>query len=189
MNTFLDPHPGNLLLVVAPHAGGALMLELLARLACRGPLRVLDGGNCFDVYRCNKAIAHLLGGQTAELPAVLERIQLARAFTCHQMETLLSETPVRPIPTLVLDLLSTFYDESVSADESRRLLQNCLLHLRRLNRLAPVAISARPDAPVILSARPETPASRPELLEMLRAAAARVWVLEPHVPPPPTKLL
>jgi len=166
-------------LVVAPHAGGALMIELLARLALRGQLLLLDGGNCFDVYRCNTAVARALGSQTAELPTILERIQLARAFTCYQMESLLRETAAQPIPTIVLDFLSTFHDESVAADESLRLLQTCITQLRRLNRLAPVAISTRPEALT----------HRPELIKTLQAAAGQVWTLETHIPPLQPRLL
>jgi hypothetical protein len=178
VNTLLNPVPGDLLLVIAPHAGGAIMWDLIARLACRGALRLLDGGNRFDVYRCNLAVGHALGGQTADLPPVLERIRLARAFTCYQLVALLKETPTQPVPTLVLDLLSTFYDENVSTAESLRLLQICLTHLERLNRLAPVAISVRPGPPE----------SRPELLNVLLEAAGQVWTLEPNVPKPPPRM-
>lgn len=178
MNALLNPTPGRLLLVIAPRAGGAIMLDLIARLACRGPMRLLDGGNCFDVYRCNQAIARALQGQKGQLADVLERIQLARAFTCYQMVALLKQTQAWPIPTLVLDLLSTFYDESVPAIESRRLLQACIVQLQRLNNLAPVAISVRPGLT----------GSRPELLEALQSAASQVWALEPYVPDPPARL-
>jgi hypothetical protein len=175
VNTLLNPVPGDLLLVMAPHA---IMWDLIARLACRGTLRLLDGGNRFDVYRCNLAIGRALGGQTAELPLILDRIRLARAFTCYQLVALLKETPTQAVPTLVLDLLSTFYDENVSAEESLRLLRDCLAQLRRLNRLAPVAVSARPGPPE----------SRPELLEVLLDAAGQVWTLEPDLPAPPARL-
>jgi hypothetical protein len=154
------------------------MWELIARLACRGTVRLLDGGNRFDVYRCNLAVGHALGGQTGDLPAVLERIHLARAFTCYQLVALLKQTPTEPVPTLVLDLLSTFYDENVSTAESLRLLRDCLAQLQRLNHLAPVAISARPGLPD----------NRPELLEALMGAAGQVWTLEPNVPKPPPRL-
>jgi hypothetical protein len=178
MNALLNPTAGRLLLVIAPHAGGAIMLDLIARMACRGPLRLLDGGNCFDVYRCNQAIARALRGRKGQLPAALERIQLARAFTCYQMVALLRQTPSQAVPTLVLDLLSTFYDESVPGGESRRLLQACVVQLQRLNDLAPVAISVRPGLP----------GSRPELLEALQSAASQVWTLEPYSPEPPARL-
>jgi hypothetical protein len=178
MNTLLNPIPGDLLLVMAPHAGGAIMWDLIARLACRGALRLLDGGNRFDVYRCNLAVGHALGGQTADLPPVLERIHLSRAFTCYQLVALMKETPTQQVPTLVLDLLATFYDENVSTTESLRLLRICLAHLQRLNRLAPVAISVRPGPPE----------SRPELLDVLLEAAGQVWTLEPNLPKPPPRL-
>ncbi len=179
MNTLLDPLPGNLLLVVAQRAAGAIMLDLIARLACRGPLRLLDGGNRFDLHKCSLAIARNLRQRSVDLPRILERIQLARAFTCYQMVTLLKETPSQATPTLVLDMLSTFYDENVPTPESQRLLQACILNLQRLNRLAPVAISAQPG-----------PAgARPELLQALQAAAEQFWTLEPHTPLPPLRLL
>ena len=179
MNTLLNPVPGDLLLVIAPQAGGAIMWDLIARLACRGAVRLLDGGNRFDVYRCNLAVGHALGGQTADLPAVLERIRLSRAFTCYQLVALLKDTPTEPVPTLVLDLLSTFYDENVSTTESLRLLRICITHLQRLNRLAPVAISVRPGPPE----------SRPKLLNKLLEAVNQVWTLETNVPKPPPRLL
>jgi hypothetical protein len=167
------------LLVIAPHAGGALMVEIIARLALRGRLLLIDGGNCFNVYGCNTAIARALGNQTAVLPAILQHIQLARAFTCYQMENLLRETESQPLPTIVLDLLSTFHDESVAARESLQLLRACIAQLRRLNRLAPVAISTRPEALT----------HRPELLKTLQAAAGQVWTLEAHEPPSQPRLL
>lgn len=178
MNTLLNPVPGDLLLVLAPHAGGAIMWELVGRLASRGALRLLDGGNRLDVYKCSLAVGQALGGRTADLPAVLERIHLSRAFTCYQLVALLKDTPVEPVPTLVLDLLSTFYDENVSADESLRLLQECIAHLHRLTRLAPVAVSLRPGPPE----------SRPELLNTMLEAASQIWTLEPNIPKPPPRL-
>ena len=91
---------------------------------------------------------------------------------------LLKGTPAEPVPTLVLDLLSTFYDENVSTEESLRLLQECTAHLQRLNRMAPVAVSVRPGPPE----------SRPELLTAMLEAASQVWTLEPHIPKPPPRL-
>ncbi len=175
-----------------------MMTELMARLARGGPLRVLDGGNRFRAHE----LARALRRQARDLSSALRRVQLARAFTCYQMETLLKESLPLPQPTLVLDMLATFYDESVPEWESQRLLDSCLAQLGRLNRLAPVAVSARPGPPGHTSGYPGSAAERqealfhgrlatvdrPRLLEALRAAADQVWTLEPHIPPPQPRL-
>jgi len=152
MNALPNPSPGNLWLVIAPRAGIKLLLELAARLALQGRLRVLDGGNCFNAYLVARALGSAIaswplassravqedgpGSPASPLSEALSRIQVARAFTCYQVVTLLGETPASPDPTLVLDLLDTFYDENVSEVESRRLLDTSLGHLRRLSALA-----------------------------------------------------
>src|SRR4030065_337535 len=61
------------------------LMGLAARLAQRAPLRVLDGGNCFNAY----IVALALRQQTTDVTAALERIRVSRAFTCYQMVTLL----------------------------------------------------------------------------------------------------
>ena len=185
MNAILNPIPGDLVLVIAPQAGGPIMLDLIAHLACRGPLRILDGGNRFDAYGCNLAVARALNSRTADLPAVLERIILARAFTCYQMETLLKETLEQPTPTIVLDLLATFYDESVPAAESQRLLEICIAHLHRLNHIAPVAVSVRPGPS---ASHLKADIDRPQLMESLQSAAGQTFALEPYTPSPPPRL-
>ena len=208
-------------LVLAPSAiGSHLLMDLAARLALNGPLRVLDGGNRFNAYQCSQDLARYLttrrrggspldgnGPLTVDRPTptsadgngplspdrpaplpdhprtlkqALARISLARAFTCYQMLTLLSETPAIPQqPTLALDLLATFYDESVRADEALRLLESCLADLRRLSTQAPVVVSARPPRPGRGFTYGFTPESaRPELMEALKAAADEVVAWE-----------
>ena len=68
------------------------MLELIGRLVRQTPLRLIDGGNRFDPYRCSRVVAQGLA-HGERLDALLKRIQIARAFTCYQMLTLLSEQP------------------------------------------------------------------------------------------------
>jgi len=166
MDTSLDFLPGRWALLVLPHGGHADLLVAAARLARRGPVTILDGGN-----RCN---AYVLARAAGGRPEVLGRISLSRAFTCYQMVTLLEETPAGPAPVLLLDLLATFYDEAVSAFERRRLLEGCLAALRRLSRAAGVAVSVCP--PKIAS--PENGA----LLAALHAAADGVWSPPPALP-------
>lgn len=161
------PLGNQVMLVVAPHAANALMLELAARLAVAQPVRVLDGGNRFNVYPVAKAIRR----RTARLEEALGRITLSRAFTCYQLEALLEESPNTTDPTLLLDMLTTFWDESVPLAECRRLLGKCLPQLLRLAGTAPLVVSAKPT--------PAIAAERKVLLNMLQEEADQCWVLEP----------
>jgi len=176
MDNLPIPLTGSLLLLIAPRSFLRDALPpFIAHLAASGPIRVLDGANSFRGY----AIARALRRQTSGVQAALERIQLARAFTCYQVLTLLSETASGVIPTLGLDLLGTFYDESVPVDERRRLLEQSILHLQRLSQTAPVVLSASPSA----GSQPD------EWLTILQEAAARVWRLEANSAPIPLRLL
>ena len=143
------------------------MLTFAARLAVHAPLRVLDGGNRFNA----REVARLLRSQNApDVYAALERIRVARAFTCYQMLALLEQTPPGPHPTLVIDLLDTFYDESAPLDERRRLIESCLALLRDLSIQAPVAASVRPPPPSQLDPT--------GLLEIVQQAADSLWFQE-----------
>jgi hypothetical protein len=87
------------------------------------------------------------------------------------MVALLVQTPTSQAPTLVLDLLSTFYDENVPLLERLRLLEQSLAQLRRLSQPAPVVVSA--------AGSPADPSG--ELLARLEAEADHVLRLEPPV--------
>lgn len=174
MQLLPEPVSGQFVLAVLPPRLSLPVLEMLARLALRGPLRVLDGGNRFNAY----TVAQELRRHTMAVEAVLARIRIARAFTCYQVLTLLAETPALPAATLVLDLLATFRDESVPLWERRRLLGDCLEHLRRL---------AGP-APLLVSATSQGAAGADELLALLEAAADQVWHAALPLPPAPLRL-
>ncbi len=173
----LDMAAGSALtLIIAPHAGMPLMVETAARLALNGSVRVLDGGNRFNVYPVAQAARRL----TSRLEETLSHISLSRAFTCYQMLTLLEETSAQTVPTLVLDLLSTFLDENVTLEESRRLLQSGIVHLERLSRAAPVVVSVKPL--LALSAE------RKPLIDLLKQAASNTIQLEAPRPQPSAAL-
>jgi hypothetical protein len=168
MDASIQLHPGQLYLILAPRsAGRKLANAFIARLALAGEVRVLDGGNLFDFH----TIARSVRRETYELEAALERICVARAFTCYQMVALLVQTPTSQAPTLVLDLLSTFYDENVPLLERLRLLEQSLAQLRRLSQPAPVVVSA--------AGSPADPSG--ELLARLETEADHVLRLEPPV--------
>ncbi len=164
------PTSNYLMLVIAPQAARTAMLDLAAQLAAQGPLRVLDGGNQFNVY----PVARTIRRHTAELNDALQRIYLSRAFTCYQMVVMLNEAAAAPVPTLALDLLATFYDENVTLVESQRLLRGCLDQLQRMSQRAPVIVSARPPAPICQE--------RTVLLEQLRQSTTHVWEAQELTP-------
>lgn len=167
---------GHISLVILPRGRNRSLLELAARIAWRIPLRVLDGGNCFNVY----VVARELARYTAHVEIALERIQVARAFTCYQVLTLLQDTPADGSPTLVLNMLDTFYDESVSLQERQRLLGDSIQQLKRLGSQSSLGVSARwPKAELAEGA---------VLLRTLEAAADQVWWMEDEQPAVPLRL-
>lgn len=172
----LELTSGQILAILAPHAGRNVMLATAARFALRGPVRVLDGGNHFNAYIVARSIRRL----TADIDSALARISLARAFTCHHMEALLAaallvQHHLAPAPaTLVFDLLATFYDESVNLAERRRLLLLCQRYFKAISVHSPLLISLRPAS----ADRPDQQA----LLDEMLAFADNVWQVETPVP-------
>lgn len=163
-NTLFNPLPNQLIVVFGPHGGASAMLDLAAQLSLRTPLYVLDCGNRSNMYR----VANTLRFLTNDPVAMLKNIRLSRAFTCYQVVALLEKIPPgSDLPVLVLDLLSTFMDESVRVQEAELLFGNALQCLKRISSSAPVVVSARP----LLSISAE----RMGLLESLRAHSFQVW--------------
>ena len=78
-------------------------------------MRVLDGGNRFNAYTVARA-----GRRPARSPGAhhgLARLHLLPGALAA------GKHPRQPGPFIVLDLLNTFYDESVQAGERKRLLR------------------------------------------------------------------
>lgn len=177
METLLpDLITGHLSLVILPRGATRILLELAARVAHSSPLRVLDGGNCFNAY----VVARELARHTVDVESALRRIQVARAFTCYQVLELLHDTPAESVPTLVLHILDTFYDENVPLAERQRLLDNSLWELRRLSSGSSVGVSARRPSVRLPEAE--------ELLRRLELAADHVWRAEAESEPEPLRL-
>ena len=130
----LRPAPGKL---AGFFGAGAhrLALRALARPLVAGePVVAVDGGNRFDPYEIGKA-ERALGGSGR---AALSRILVSRAFTCHQMEALLSRRLRSALDrsgagiAVVFGLPETFADADVPYAEACRVFRNCLSSLRRL---------------------------------------------------------
>ena len=172
MDALIVPTQNRLYVVVGRHAAAERLLDLTARLALRGPVLILDCGNRANPYPLARELRRL----TNDPVRALRNIQTARAFTCYQVITLLEGTARRPAPyypVLIFDLLATFYDESVSYAESRRLLKLTLTLIQDISRGSPLMISAAPphsDFP-----------QRKHFLEALCERADEIWE---EAPPP-----
>jgi hypothetical protein len=171
MTVFPAPKTGKISLVVAPRAVVESLMSMLAALAQRGRVLVVDGGNCFDAY----ALARALRRRTTQVQASLQSVHLSRAFTCYQMVAMLAELPVDGTPVIVLDLLSTFLDENVALSKRQRILDNSLNLLRRISAGAPVAIWAR--------SRTTPTGEDQQLLTPVLETAHDIWELETPVMP------
>lgn len=142
--------PQTVLLVAPRRALRAMIGAAAARLALAGPVRVLDGGNLYDAHAIARRIRREIASHRAESSGrmrdeqALEHIRVARAFTCYQVEALLAAQIALPMPTLILDILSTFADETAPLKHRHYLMEQILGHLTRLARSAPVLVGAAP---------------------------------------------
>lgn len=177
MDAITLPESNQLYAVIGGHAAVDRLLELSAHLALRGPLLLLDCGN-----RANPLpLARHLRRLTPDPLRAMGNIQVARAFTCFQVKALLEQVAFFPAqqPLMILELLATFYDESVSYAEGHRLLEQSLHCVRHVCRAAPVLISAR-----------HPPADFPErgvFVDMLCSIADQYWLEEKPAPRPPAQ--
>ncbi|GER79098.1 conserved hypothetical protein [Candidatus Denitrolinea symbiosum] len=159
---------GKLIVLYSPHAACEESMHLIAELGLRGPVTILDGGNRYRPYQ----IAMLIRRKTVQVNAVANRLFSRRAFTCYEMNTLLASTPAMKHPYVILDLLQTFYDDHVPAQEVRRLLASCLEQIERLLLSAPVVVTLAP--PLV--------AERAFLLDLVCQKADEVLVKEEPTP-------
>ena len=127
------------LALIDPGLGHAWLMEPLAILARRSPVRVIDGGNRFDAYRLSRFLRQ--GG--IDPTPILECVSISRAFTCHQVAASLAQELSPPFPLIVLDLLSTFQDENVPLHERRRLFEACLARLKGIAARTPTLVTTK----------------------------------------------
>lgn len=101
---------------------------------------VVDAANLFDPYRLVRE-ARRRGLTRA---AALSQVQVARAFTSHQLVRLVrEELPARLAPGTLVVLLgpvSLFYDEQVPLAERRRLFQSLVQALAAVKRRHPLLL-------------------------------------------------
>jgi len=138
------------------------------------PLVVVDGTNRFDLYYITEFARRW--GRGSAPSAVLDRIFISRAFTCYQMEAVVTErlgpfmqragAPV----ALIFGLLDTFYDEQAPLFEVRGCLERVVGALAELK---------RSNVSVLLASRDWHPAAagRGMLFPRLAASMDRVFAL------------
>jgi hypothetical protein len=130
----LSPPPGKMAGIFGDGATGLVLRTLAGPLLLGETVVAVDGGNRFDPYEIGKA-ARALGGDGRE---ALSRIRVSRAFTCHQMEALLSRRLPEALSgsdarlALIIGLPETFSDADVPYAEACRVFRNCLSALRRV---------------------------------------------------------
>jgi hypothetical protein len=154
-------------------AGPGFVLGLGTTLAGQAALRgltvlYLDGANSFDPY----ALSRLAKDAGQPPRAILQRLHLSRAFTCHQLETLIVErlpsaiARYHPGLVVVSGWSHLFHDENVPAREAFRILQHTGRRLQSLAEVGQPILATHPEEPA-------TPRLRP-LGEILARAATTV---------------
>lgn len=144
--------------------GPALVLDLGTVLAGRAALtghRVLylDGANAFDPY----IPARMAREAGLDPRAVLERLFVSRAFTCHQFETMVADRlegslrRYRPGLVVISGWGHLFHDENVPPKEAMRLLESTARAVRRLAERGAPVLATHEDGPRVPRPRPIEP--------------------------------
>ena len=156
------PSPGwptraGLSLLVGPPFILDLGTTLAGRVALGGrAVLYVDGANAFDPYILSRLARD--AGQSPK--AVMQRLHLTRAFTCHQLETLIVErlssaiAHYRPGLVVISGWSHLFHDENVPAREAFRLLQNTARRIRSLTEAGQPVLATHPEEPVTSRLKP-----------------------------------
>ncbi len=109
---------------------------MFASMALRGSFYAIAGGEWLPTY----ALVQSIRRRTPEVKQVLERVRLARPFTCYQVLDLLEGVRPEPDPILVLDFLHHFYNPDIQPGVRRRVLEGCCRQLQRLALIRPLLV-------------------------------------------------
>jgi hypothetical protein len=129
----------------------------------------LDGANTFDPF----VIGRLARAHRQQPRKVLTMIHVARAFTCHQMERLVSDCLAAALDryqahiAILSGLFDTFYDQAVPEQETLRLFGRMMEGVKHLTQQGYTLLCLCPPAPIL------TRTSR-RCLDQLRGQADRV---------------
>lgn len=164
-------HPNDRLLLLYGHQ---LVFRLglyvaTERVMAGEPVLYLDGANTFDPF----VIGRLARTHRWQPRTVLSMIHVARAFTCHQMERLVSDCLDAALDryqariAILSGLFETFYDQAIPEQEALRLFGHMMESVTRLTQQGYRLLCLCPPAPIL------TRTSR-RCLDQLRGQADRV---------------
>lgn len=131
----LSPPAGRMAGIFGEGACRLALQALAAPLVAGEAVVAVDGGNRFDPYAISRA-ANALG---ADARTALSRIRLSRAFTCHQLERLLTGRLAAELSrhgarlALVLGLHESFRDADVPYKEACALFRRSVSALQKLS--------------------------------------------------------
>lgn len=143
LEQFHSAPPGKLFCLHGSSAVFRLSLAAASRALAAGiPMTLVDGTNRFDVYYIADFARRLAGrsmhGRQRTPEEFLDNIFISRAFTCFQMEAVITD---RLLPfvrakhspvVIVFGLLDTFYDDQAPLHEVRGSIERIILALQRL---------------------------------------------------------
>lgn len=146
-------HPNDRLLLLYGHPL-VFRLGLFAateRVLAGEPVLYLDGANTFDPF----VIGRLARAHRQQPRKVLTMIHVARAFTCHQMERLVSDCLASALDryqariAVLSGLFETFYDQAVPEQETLRLFGRMMESVKRLTQQGSTLLCLCPPAQVL----------------------------------------
>jgi hypothetical protein len=133
------------------------------------PVVYLDGAHTFDPF----FIGRMARAHRRQPRALLTMIHVARAFSCHQLERLISDCLLSALNryqarlAVLSGVFDTLYDPAVPEHEAMRLFGRIMQASQKLTQHGYILLFLSPQAPML------TRASR-RCLELLRGQADRV---------------
>jgi hypothetical protein len=145
----LDPvQPFRGLVLLTGHRSVLQLSQLLCLQYLRRsePVVLVDGANAFDLFLLSDAAR----SHRVDPRVMLDAVHLSRVYTCHQLETLITErlrptvATLHPRAVLCLGLLDPLADEDVPAGEAARIFRRLARALVDVSRSLPI-LAACPD--------------------------------------------
>jgi hypothetical protein len=130
-------HFGQLLLVKTLDKEKEATIELITQWVLRDAFYLIAAGEWLPDH---DDLRYAVYKYTSAFDEVLDRLILARPFTCLQLLDLLIEAERQNRPVLILDFLHLFYDQDVDLSLRYSTLEQCCQYTRRLSLSKPVAL-------------------------------------------------